>query len=213
MILPHAQVYFVSAAAAREQLSAVSSTVAVTIMERDRWGIDDSRSLVDEVFRTSATGAERLIAIIASDFTMEAQNALLKIIEEPPAGTSIHFFVPPGTTLLPNIYSRVQVVSGLVDATTALETFATWRALPLPEQLSMVETRTKNKDEAWIAAVTTGALITVRALAPTLSPTVAAGLLYALERVGTRGASNKMLLDEVVLLFSHVDKQGTIRPH
>lgn len=44
----------------------------------------------------------------AQTMTLEAQNAFLKLLEEPPADTVIILTAPPNQTLLPTIYSRVQ---------------------------------------------------------------------------------------------------------
>lgn len=46
----------------------------------------------------------------AHAMTIEAQNAFLKLLEEPPADTVIILTAPPNQTLLPTIYSRVQQI-------------------------------------------------------------------------------------------------------
>jgi hypothetical protein len=70
-------------------------------------GIDAARALAESQTRKAFRGGEKIF-ILAFDFiTSEAQNALLKVFEEPTART--HFFVvtPLGDTLLPTLRSRL----------------------------------------------------------------------------------------------------------
>lgn len=64
-------------------------------------------------------------AVIIEDshlLTPEAQNALLKTLEEPPAGTIVLLTASHQNTLLPTIQSRVQTVAVRRPAQTALQT-------------------------------------------------------------------------------------------
>lgn len=62
--------------------------------------------------RTTGTGAVRRIAILedAHLMTTEAQNALLKLLEEPPTDTVLILTVQDTRALKPTVYSRVQHV-------------------------------------------------------------------------------------------------------
>lgn len=70
--------------------------------------IDNARDISQSESRKDFSG-EKKVFIIETDFiTEEAQNALLKIFEEPTAGT--HFFiVSPQEVLLPTLKSRMQI--------------------------------------------------------------------------------------------------------
>ena len=61
-----------------------------------------------------------LIVEDAGRMTTEAQNALLKFLEEPPADTVIIFTSNPESHLLPTIYSRMQRLTVLPPAKNAL---------------------------------------------------------------------------------------------
>lgn len=52
-------------------------------------------------------GVKKIFVISAERFSVEAQNALLKILEEPTAGTHIFFIVPDASRVLPTVRSRV----------------------------------------------------------------------------------------------------------
>ncbi len=80
--------------------------------------IDEARAIAAAQERVAFGGGEasnmgRKIFIIETDFiTEEAQNALLKVFEEPTAGT--HFFIiSPQDILLPTLRSRMQVINHL----------------------------------------------------------------------------------------------------
>lgn len=73
-------------------------------------GIDAIREL-RHFLRLKTTGQHRIVLIEdAETMTIEAQNALLKILEEPPAGTVFLMTVNGEEALRPTIYSRVQHV-------------------------------------------------------------------------------------------------------
>ncbi|MEK9209437.1 MAG: hypothetical protein AAB926_01245 [Patescibacteria group bacterium] len=57
----------------------------------DKFGIEDSHNLKKQAFLTSKCSGPKVFFISASSFTPEAQNALLKLMEEPPA--DVYFFI------------------------------------------------------------------------------------------------------------------------
>ena len=82
--------------------------------------IDDIRDIIHFMTRKTVgtSSAISRIAIIenAHRMTLQAQNALLKTIEEPPTGTAIILTATNELSLLPTIRSRVQQVSVLLPA-------------------------------------------------------------------------------------------------
>ena len=76
----------------------------------DTLTIDAARKIALDASRKSFDGGRKFFLIETNIITEEAQNALLKIFEEPNAGT--HFFViMPQDILLPTLRSRMQVVN------------------------------------------------------------------------------------------------------
>lgn len=79
--------------------------------EKNTVTIDQIRELQAFVkLRTTGKGRIRRIVLLqdAHFMTAEAQNAILKILEEPPADTVLMLTVRGDTTLRPTIYSRTQ---------------------------------------------------------------------------------------------------------
>ena len=78
------------------------------------FSIDEARELRAKQQRASFN-AKKFFLVAADTLTLEAQNALLKTIEEPTANTFIFIAVPTGQNLLPTLLSRVEVVLPPVD--------------------------------------------------------------------------------------------------
>lgn len=71
--------------------------------------IDNARSLSFSQEAKEFAGGKKIFIIETDFITEEAQNALLKVFEEPTVGT--HFFIiSPQDTLLPTLRSRVQTI-------------------------------------------------------------------------------------------------------
>ena len=74
-------------------------------LDFDLLGIDEARDLRDIFFRKYEEGSE--IIITCQNITPEAQNALLKILEEPGSGLVVKFECPRPELLLPTFRSRL----------------------------------------------------------------------------------------------------------
>jgi len=75
--------------------------------ERDSFGIDDARELLQFVSGRTFSGGKRILIISFYSITIEAQNALLKILEEPKESTHFLILVPYEDMLLPTVRSRM----------------------------------------------------------------------------------------------------------
>src|SRR3989338_421223 len=74
-------------------------------------GIEGARQLRRRATSRAIKEKQRIFIIVSSGMTTEAQNALLKSLEEPRAGASFYFVVSSPDTLLPTLLSRVQILS------------------------------------------------------------------------------------------------------
>lgn len=88
--------------------------LAVNPPEGESIGIDHVRQL-ESFLNLKVPGASthnRLVVISDADrMTVEAQNALLKSLEEPPAGTVLIMTVSHGRAILPTLISRLQQIT------------------------------------------------------------------------------------------------------
>lgn len=72
-------------------------------------GVDEARALSARA-SLKAVGARRIFVVAATQMTTEAQNALLKTIEEPRGDAFFVFIVPSPDTLLATVRSRAHVL-------------------------------------------------------------------------------------------------------
>lgn len=83
---------------------------------------------------TTKPAISRIIVIENSNFmTAEAQNALLKTLEEPPTGTTIILTSPSEQLLLPTVVSRVQVIYLPMPDNESLKNYFENEGYNLPE--------------------------------------------------------------------------------
>jgi DNA polymerase III delta prime subunit len=75
------------------------------------FSIDDARTLREKASLRSIGGKGRIFIIAAPTIASDAQNALLKTFEEPPAGARFFLIVPSPETLLPTLRSRMQILT------------------------------------------------------------------------------------------------------
>ncbi len=79
-------------------------------METDNFSIDDARIMKDLQSQRPIAGDRRVFVVETSAITVEAQNALLKVFEEPSAGALFIIAAPRASVLLPTLRSRMVVV-------------------------------------------------------------------------------------------------------
>ena len=86
--------------------------------EKQTIGVEEIRSALDILAEKPYEGGKRTVLIL-KPMTVQAQNALLKILEEPPAGTVFFITAVNVAAVLPTIASRTRII----------------QLSPLPEQL------------------------------------------------------------------------------
>lgn len=118
-------------------------------------GIDLVKTLKKSIFFKPIKSKQKIIVIMESHLlTIEAQNALLKLLEEPPLSTQIILHAGDKNTLLPTILSRCTIISLKdskiidVDLGAEKEFLDSLIHLPAREALEKAEKLAKNKEEA-----------------------------------------------------------------
>lgn len=93
--------------------------------EMETFGIDDSRRLQTEQARRAFNGWRKFFVIITQSVTVPAQHALLKVFEEPTAGTHFFLICPNERELLPTLVSRCQIIRrALPSVSTSIRAWA-----------------------------------------------------------------------------------------
>ena len=92
----------------------------LTVMRYRLFSVEDARKITDMANRAPLRGEQKMIVLAATRFFHEAQNALLKVFEEPPAGTTLVLVVPAEGMLLPTLRSRLLPLPGTDTTATSL---------------------------------------------------------------------------------------------
>ena len=97
--------------AERELGMKVKGNPDVVVLRYGLFSVEDARRVSELAASVSFTGEHKVLIIAASRAYHEAQNALLKLFEEPPQGAYLFFVLPTLGGLLPTLRSRVQGLS------------------------------------------------------------------------------------------------------
>ncbi len=163
-------------------------------------GIDDVRTLIGAAYRRPHGDDTVQTLLVATEFiTEEAQQALLKIIEEPPLSTRFVFVLPQGYNLLPTLESRFerQVEQGTV--LHDISAFCEFKNASYAERIAAIELSTKNKNHAWQQEIKNGLAAYLLAHKAELTLPALKELEYVVRLLLTRGASNKFLFEHLAL--------------
>lgn len=173
----------------------------VDYISLDNLGIADVRTLIEKAFIRPQVGEKQLLVICFCSITVEAQQALLKLLEEPPASTAFVFCIPKTLYFLPTLLSRFQsvVIENSVNEDDVPEAFTNFISRTIPERVNEIGVRLTTKDTKWVEEIKDGLLICLKKHSLQTTPTTNSTLFWIAEHLQTRGASNKMLLEELAL--------------
>lgn len=114
--------------------------------EHETFGIDEARTLSNWAILKPIGGERKVAVISATSFTIEAQNALLKLFEEPGEGTYFFIIIPSIGSILPTLLSRVRTIS-LKEDSKVNKKFDLFLESPVAERLNIVNSIIKSKDK------------------------------------------------------------------
>jgi DNA polymerase III delta prime subunit len=161
----------------------------------ERMTIGEARSLIHAAHLRPVSRTHRTFILSVSTILPEAQNALLKLLEEPASTTRFFMIVPNEHVLLPTLHSRFQVFAaehGAID-TTALDAFL---KMSYGERLAHIAERIDSEDGDWIQAI-------VRGIASYAARVRDAALIRDVLKtesyLASPGSSKKMLLEHLAL--------------
>lgn len=79
----------------------------VIVLRYGLFSVEEARMFQNVVLRAPVGGDTKIVIVSATRFFFQAQNALLKTFEEPPAGTYLVLVLPNEGVLLPTLRSRL----------------------------------------------------------------------------------------------------------
>lgn len=161
----------------------------------ETFGIDDARILAEAAYQRSV-GSDQVFLLRMQKVTLEAQNALLKLLEEPPPATRILIGVPTHDVLLPTVRSRLQQLA----ITNQSVSTASFLGLPLAERMNVISDLIEEKDGLRVQALMDGL---ERELADHSQhiPTSVIREFYRTKRyLSGRSPSRKQLLEHIAIV-------------
>ena len=97
-----------------EELKEELSGSRVVLFVREKFLIEDAKAVIAEAYISEER--EKYLIIAAREYNVYSQNALLKILEEPPRNIVFIMISPSKSALLPTIRSRLPVSKESVSA-------------------------------------------------------------------------------------------------
>ena len=181
----------------RASFPSLAETEFITI---EAFGIDDVRTLTEKAFVRPRVGEKLLLVVSLKSITVESQQALLKLLEEPPATTIFLFVVPKTLYVLPTLLSRFHVhESGVEELKDSYESFLNFKSLSPADRVVLISEKMVDKDTAWVEEIKFGLQNLLQEPKNVSKLKNIATLYFVAEHLQTRGAANKMLLEELAL--------------
>lgn len=175
----------------------------------EAFGIGDVRTLTEMSFSRPELGDVRLIVVLLKSITIEAQQALLKLLEEPPTSTAFVFCVHDSLYLLPTLLSRFhQQDNHLVIQKESSNSFEKFCLKSITERMEEISTKLAEKDKSWVEEIKHSLLIWLTSGSAKVDTQKLSWLYYIAEHLQTRGASNKMLLEELAITMGQAAEKS-----
>ncbi len=112
-------------------------------------GIEDIRNIQKTIFLAPGKGnSKALIITLRKQATVEAQNSMLKLLEEPPANTLIFIISKTKGFFLPTVLSRVKVMELIEEADFEKEYEKVIKLSGIGAKLAFAQEISKDKDSA-----------------------------------------------------------------
>lgn len=161
-------------------------------------GIDDARALVMLASRRPVERQVRSFVVCCNSLSVEAQNALLKLFEEPPHATEFFLVVPHASKIIPTLRSRL-VLAGVAEGASAPnEDVAGFLAASYAERLATIAALAKAGEGVRMESLATA--LTAGATEGTISDMAARqALAFTEPYMHVKGGSKKMLLEHLAL--------------
>jgi hypothetical protein len=104
---------------AKQELGLDPQSPDLVVLRFGLFSVDDARKLADIAYAAPVAGDRKAIVVSLTRFFHEAQNALLKLFEEPPQGVTLYLVVPTEGLLLATLRSRLTTLVPTSDGSVS----------------------------------------------------------------------------------------------
>lgn len=172
------------------------TTVDTEVFSMSTLSIATVRTIIDIAYQKPVEEKVRTIVIVSQSIAIEAQHALLKILEDPPPTTRFILTLSSSQQLLPTLISRLHVVSQSEIKNQTNDDYVSFLSLSYKERMELITKKAKEKDSDWMARLLS-AITKSTQHAKTLKEKKL--LMTVSEFQHLRGASKKMLIEALAL--------------
>ena len=162
----------------------------------ETFGIDDARVLTNEHVRKPFAGGRKICVVSTYGITIEAQNALLKLFEEPIAGNHFFLVIPEDKIIIPTLRSRMVVVRGDIQDTNS-ELGKVFLRSSIADRLVHVGKIVDSKDKEGAKKLIRSISDEIHVNGITQYPMIVKDLMKAEEYLSDRAPSIKMILEHI----------------
>ncbi len=163
----------------------------------ERMSIADVRALIYEANLRPVERAYRTFIICTDSLLHEAQNALLKLFEEPNEHTLFYIILPREDILLPTLASRLHFLAREHKEEGSPE-FDIFLSISSAQRLSLVAQKLSDEDYDWVKSIVSG----FASYAHKKRDLELLNYSVQLERyLASNGSSKKMLLEHLALIL------------
>lgn len=161
----------------------------------ERMSIADARTLIHESMLRPIRETRRTFIVATYSILEEAQNALLKLFEEPNQHTVFYFVIPDADILLPTLRSRLNVLA-VEEREQKHDSFDEFLALSYPERFALLLKKIESNDSVWIKDIVTGFEVYAER---SHDVHLLRDALMVSTYISRAGSSKKMLLEHIAL--------------
>ncbi len=168
----------------------------VVLKVSERMSIDEVRTLVYETHLRPVARSYRVFIITTNDILPPAQNALLKLFEEPNDTTVFYLIIPREDILLPTLRSRMQIYAQETNTGHEMAPFTTFKKAGYAKRLALIAEKLQEEDTSWVTELVRGLEHHAHT---TRNTELMRDTLRLISRITEPGSSKKMLLEHVAL--------------
>lgn len=170
----------------------------IHILQYGQFGIDESRALKKSAAQRPIQRNLRTFVLIVDSVTHEAQNALLKLFEDPPRTAQFYLIMSQEDMLIPTLLSRFYVTRH-VEPKLQTPIGDEFLAYSYARRLDVIAKKVKEKDSIWIRSLMSDIEALLYRDGVQKNQQALQEIIRASSYIGIRGASPKMLLEHVAL--------------
>lgn len=176
--------------------------------EFDLFGIDESRRIIESHSRKGFDSGKKIFVLSLNSISLEAQNALLKMFEEPVPATHFFVIVPTVEMIIPTLRSRFLIINTIKENNESNKELATlFVKSSMAKRMNIVADLVEAKDKRKVEQLFQGLEMIYdpnKGIALETTQFFFDEIFLCEKYVGDRASSVKLLLEHLALTLPRV---------